>query len=61
MVVVPDSSHSRNRFRTPWHSVQGSVPRVTVTVEAMPPRAAVISLGEDPPVRIAISAHRLPA
>ncbi len=61
MVVVPDSSHSRSRFRTPWHSVQGSVPRVTVTVEAMPPPAAAISLGEEPPVRMAISAQRLPA
>ena len=47
--------------RTPLHSVQGSVPRVTVTVEAMPPPAAAISVGEDPPERMASSAQRLPA
>jgi hypothetical protein len=61
IVVVPDSSQSRSLSRTPLHRVHGSVPRVTVTVEAMPPPAAAISVADDPFDRIASSAHRFPA
>ena len=60
-VVVPDSTQERSRSRTLLHSVQGSVPRVTVTVEPMPPPAEAISWELAPLVRIASSAQRLPA
>src|SRR5580693_6590525 len=39
IVVVPNRSHSPSRSRTPLHRVPGSVPRVTVTVEPIPPPA----------------------
>jgi hypothetical protein len=58
---VPDRSQRPSRARTPLHSVQGSVPRVTVTVDATPPPAAAISAGEEPLDRMASSAQRLPA
>ncbi len=61
MVVVPDSSQDLSRSRTPLQSVQGSVPLVTVTVDAMPPPAEAISVDDEPPDRIASSAQRLPA
>ena len=60
-VVVPDRSQRPSRARTPLHSVQGSVPRVTVTVDATPPPAAAISACEEPLDRMASSAQRLPA
>jgi hypothetical protein len=43
------------------HSVHGSVPLVTVTVELSPPPAEMISVFDEPPDRIASSAHLLPA
>ncbi len=61
MVVAPDRSQRPIRSLTPLHSVQGSVPRVTVTVEATPPPAWVISATEEPLERMASSAQRLPA
>ena len=61
IVVVPPRSHVASRSRTPLHRVQGSVPRVTVTVEAIPPPAAAISRSEDPLDLMAISAQRFPA
>ena len=60
-VVVPDRSQRPSRRRTPLHSVQGSVPRVTVTVEFTPPPAALISAADEPLDRMASSAQRLPA
>ena len=61
IVVVPPRSQSASRARTPLHRVQGSVPRVTVTVDAIPPPAAAISFAEDPPDLMASSAQRFPA
>jgi len=56
IVVVPLSSQSRSRARTASHRVHGSVPRVIVTVEAIPPPAAAISMAVEPPDRMASSA-----
>ncbi len=61
IVVVPVRSQARSRSRTLLHSVHGSVPRVTVTVEAMPPPAAATSAADEPLERMASSAQRLPA
>jgi hypothetical protein len=60
-VVVPDISQALRRSRTPLHKVQGSVPRVTVTVEEMPPPAWLISAAVEPPESMVSSAQRLPA
>ena len=61
IVVVPDCSQQASRSRTLLHSVQGSVPLVTVTVDVMPPPAALISASDSPLDRMASSAYRLPA
>ena len=61
MVVAPDRSQRPSRSRTPLHSVQGSVPLVTVTVDEMLPPAAAISAADEPLDRMASSAHRFPA
>ena len=61
MVVAPDRSQRPSRSRTPLHSVQGSVPLVTVTVDETPPPAAAISAADEPLDRMASSAQRLPA
>ena len=56
IVVVPDWSQQASRSLTWLHSVQGSVPLVTVIVEEMPPPAALISASDRPVDRMASSA-----